>query len=275
MQQRQRRHADRRHAAVRHGNDSRAVRRDARPPAAVARDLRVLQLRPGSARSFSHSRSQASHGRSRARRSTPPGAAANARTLANSLSRITLDDNQSAQNPPCPAASERPAVLARQQVPGRRPRDEHRRRARIRLQPLSDLPDRGRGLHACQPARGCPGTGGRHAPRRGDEHAQLLRHAGHHLERHRPRAVRRQREPRLPRSRRRPAARVRPPARQAPGRADRAQRRHHRSQRAREHARTSSRSRASSTACPATTTSTPGRSAPTRSRSASSTARQS
>jgi predicted extracellular nuclease len=29
-----------------------------------------------------------------------PGAAANARTLANSLSRITLDDNQSAQNPP-------------------------------------------------------------------------------------------------------------------------------------------------------------------------------
>ena len=29
----------------------------------------------------------------------PPGAAANARTLANSLSRITLDDNQSAQNP--------------------------------------------------------------------------------------------------------------------------------------------------------------------------------
>ena len=29
-----------------------------------------------------------------------PGAAANARTLANSLRRITLDDNQSAQNPP-------------------------------------------------------------------------------------------------------------------------------------------------------------------------------
>ena len=51
-------------------------------------------------RSSWQSRSQASPGRSRARRSTLPALPANARTAANSLSRITLDDNQSAQNPP-------------------------------------------------------------------------------------------------------------------------------------------------------------------------------
>ena len=204
-----------------------------------------------------------------------PGAAANARTLANSLSRITLDDNQSAQNP---------AVLRH---PNGQPFSlgNRFRGGDLVTNTVGVLgfdfslyriyPTAGADYMPANPRDGCPGTGGRHAPCRGDEHAQLLRHARHHRERHRPRAVRRQREPRLPRSRRRPAARVRPPARQAPRRADRAQRRHHRPQRAREHARTSSRSRASSTACPGTTTSTPGRSAPTRSRSASSTARRS
>ena len=49
-----------------------------------------------------------------------PGAAANARTLANSLSRITLDDAQSAQNPPALRHPNGTAILVEQPLPRRR-----------------------------------------------------------------------------------------------------------------------------------------------------------
>ena len=247
----------------------------ARPPAAVARDLRVLQLRPvrrDRSRTAARRRVTAvlGHGgrRTRARRRTHERwrtASAGSRSTTTRAPRIrpccgtrTASRSRSATGSgAATSCTNTVGVLG------------------FDFSLYRIYPTAGGGLHACQPAPGCPGTGGRHAPGRGDEHAQLLRHAGHHHERHRPRAVRRQREPRLPRSRRRPAARVPPPARRSssprcPGSTETSS--VSTSSRTRP---ASSRSRASSTACPGTTTSTPGRSEPTRSRSASSTARRS
>ena len=103
-----------------------------------------------------------------------PGAAANARTLANSLRRITLDDNQSAQNPP---VLRHPNGLDFSLTNSFRGGDhvaERGRGPRLRLQPLPNLPDRrGRLLRDERAPRG-PRAGRRHAHGRRDEHAELL-----------------------------------------------------------------------------------------------------
>ena len=71
-----------------------------------------------------------------------PGTAANARTAAKALSRITLDDVQSAQNPPALRHPNGTPVLACEQIPWRRHGPERGWCARLRLQPLSHLPNR-------------------------------------------------------------------------------------------------------------------------------------
>ena len=111
-----------------------------------------------------------------------PGAAANARTLANSLRRITLDDAQSTQNPPVLRHPNGDVFTLDQPVPRRRPRRERGSACSAStsactgssrpVPPTTPRPTTG-------PSR--PRARRRHRPRRGDEHAQLLpdpRHDG-------------------------------------------------------------------------------------------------
>ena len=73
-----------------------------------------------------------------------------------------------------------------------------------------------RRLHGREPAAGGAGAGGRHAPRGGDEHAQLLPHARlPDRQRAGPGTCGANAEPGVPRRRCRPADGVHPPARQA------------------------------------------------------------
>ena len=85
--------------------------------------------------------------------------------------------------------------------------------ARLRLQPLPHPADRAGRLHADEPAAGGARRGRRHAPRRGDEHAQLLRHrattpTGDPLDN----KCGGNAEPRVPRRGLRPAGRIQPAA---------------------------------------------------------------
>ena len=109
---------------------------------AVARDLRVLQLRPfgeivlalpldGEPRPFTGTAID------------EPGAAANARTLANSLRRITLDDNAERPEPAVPSASRTAlAFCLTNRFRGGDTVAERGRRARVRLQPVPHLSHR-------------------------------------------------------------------------------------------------------------------------------------
>ena len=107
-----------------------------------------------------------------------PGAPANARTAANSLRRITLDDALSAQNPATLRHPNGAPFSLDQPLPRRRHRAEHGRRARLRLQPLPHLhrPDRPT-TPPSNPRPAAPEPVGGTVCVCGDEHAQLLRHA--------------------------------------------------------------------------------------------------
>ena len=102
-----------------------------------------------------------------------PGAAANARMAANSLRRITLDDALGGRIRRC--FDTRTATRSRSRTAsGAENRPEHRRRARVRLQPLPDPADSACRLHGREPAADCTRARRRNAPRGRDEHAQLL-----------------------------------------------------------------------------------------------------
>ena len=173
-----------------------------------------------------------------------PGAAANARTRRTACSRITLDDDQSAQNPPFLRHPNGDPFTLANRFRGGDTVAEHGRRARLRLQPVSRSSRPGRADYtAANPRPAAPEPGRRHAPRRGDEHAQLLRHARHDRRDDTGPATRAAATRTSTAAARTPTSRTSsPPARQAAAGAHRAQRRHHRPQRAREHARASSRS---------------------------------
>ena len=248
----------------------RAVRGHARALPAAAGDRRVLQLRPLRRDRPRPAARRARPARSRGTAIDEPGAAANARTAGeHACSRITLDDAQSAQNPPVAAPPERPAVLADEPLPRRR----HGRRtpsacsgydfSLYRIFPTGPAD-----YTAVNPRPAAPEPVGGDRPRRRDEHAQLLRH------RRLPDAATRSTTSAARSTTSSAAAgtatsrRVHPPARQAPRGAVGPRRRRHRPQRARElHRRRAAREHRRP-ACPATPTSTPARSAPTRSRSA-------
>ena len=140
-----------------------------------------------------------------------PGAAANARTLANSLRRITLDDAQSAQNPPF---LRHPNGLAFSLSNRFRGGDTVENAVGVlgfdfslyRIYPTGPA-----NVQAGQPATARARARRRHAARGGDEHAQLLldaRPAEHQPARPARQHMRGDGEPRVPRRRLRPTAGV-------------------------------------------------------------------
>ena len=84
-----------------------------------------------------------------------PGAAANARTAANALSRITLDDAQSAQNPAILRHPNGLPFSLSNLFRGGDTGPECDRRAWLRFQPVSHRPDRTGRLHGRESATGC------------------------------------------------------------------------------------------------------------------------
>ena len=128
--------------------------------------------------------------------------------------RITLDDDVSRPEPAGPAPPERPAVLARRTASAAATpsRTRSASSASTSASTGSTRPAPA-DYTAVNPRPAAPGARRRHAPRRGDEHAQLLPHARRdHDDGADPRRqrLRRQRQPRMPRRGRRPAGRVRP-----------------------------------------------------------------
>ena len=154
----------------------RALRGHARPLPAAARHLRVLQLRPlrrDRPRPAARRRDPALHrdrdrraGRRRERPHRWPTACAGSRSTTPRAPRT----RRSLRHP-----NGDPFSLTNR-FRGGDTVAERRRRPRLRLQPVPHLPDRAGRLHGRQPAPGGARAGRRHRPRRGDEHAQLLRH---------------------------------------------------------------------------------------------------
>ena len=151
----------------------RALRGHARPLPAGARHLRVLQLRAlrrARARPAARRRDAAVHRTA----IDEPGAPAQARALANSLRRITLDDGLGIQNPDILRHPNGGPFSLANRFRGGDTVAEHGRRARLRLQPLPHPADRARPTTRGQPAAGRARAGRRRLPRRRHEHAQLL-----------------------------------------------------------------------------------------------------
>ncbi len=217
-----------------------SARGDARSASAVARHLRVLQLRAASARWCSRFRSPARRGPSRGTAIDEPGrTGAAARTLANSLRRITLDDGLGIQNPDFTSGTRTATRFSLdEQVPRRRHRGGHGRRARVRLQPLPHPADRR------QPSTRRSTRGRTTEDVGGSVHVAAMNTLNFFLtldttatrNRCPGRPVRRHREPRVPRRGRRPAAGVHAPADKLLAALSGLESGRHRLQRAREHA---------------------------------------
>ena len=147
-----------------------------------------------------------------------PGAAANARTLANSLSRITLDDVQAAQNPASLRHPDGGVFALNHDFRGGDKVENTVGVLGFDFSLYRIYPTGRRRLHGRQPATAAPSTGGRPLTVASQNTLNFFVTLDTTTNDPGPGSVRRT-QPRLPRRRRRPAARVHPPTRQAAGRA--------------------------------------------------------
>ena len=169
--------SDGREHAVCHCRFAGALRGHARALPAVTRHLRVLRLRPVRRDRACVAAARREPSVHAVRRSTSPAPRLSPAPLRTAFA-ASLSTTR-------PARRTRSACAIPTAVRSRWPTasaaatrsQEHRRRARVRLQPVPDSADGAGDVHGGQPATRGPRSGGRHRPRRRDEHAELLPHA--------------------------------------------------------------------------------------------------